>query len=70
MADIATMVTSKLLTNQEFQTIIEQSILKALERKLQSVHELVDKLESRCFDVEKALDESQKENLDLKQKVI
>lgn len=36
MVDIATIVTSELLANEEYKTIIEQSILKAFERKIQS----------------------------------
>lgn len=70
MAKAASRVTSELLSSDEFKFIIELSILKAIEKKMDTFHKLFDKLESRCSDLAKVLHDSLKQNLELKQKVI
>lgn len=55
---------------QQLKAIIEACVLKAIEKKIDSINEFMDKLEGRCFDLEKRLDDSENENLELQQKIV
>ena len=69
MEEVASMVAPELLSNDAFKAIIEKSVLKAIEKKIENVHTILEKLDSRCFDMEQTVDKLTQENTTLKQKI-
>ncbi|PIK54717.1 hypothetical protein BSL78_08363 [Apostichopus japonicus] len=69
MAEVASLVTTELLLSEEFKAAIEKTVFNAIQKKVETIHDLLDKMESRCYDLEQKVDETLKENIGLKQKI-
>lgn len=63
------MVASELLSSDALKAVIEKSALKVIEKKIESIQTILEKMESRCFDMEQKVEEVTKENMVLKQKI-
>ena len=67
VSEIAAIVTDELLSSEAFRNIIEQSVQKGLEKKLDKINERLDLLDSKVFDLQQKTDKCQKEVCDVKE---
>ena len=67
--EIAALVTSELFSSDDFKSVIEKHVSSAIEKKIGSLKDIIDKLEGRCFDAEQRLDKVEKENMELHKRI-
>ncbi|KAJ8035577.1 hypothetical protein HOLleu_19300 [Holothuria leucospilota] len=60
LAEVASLVIAGLLSSDAFKALIEKSVLKAFERKIDNMQNLIDKLKSRIFHLEQKADKNHK----------